>query len=82
MSDSVKLYSEVVLRSQSSLIHFVLLLAVAFPVPLAAQSNQEIKLPETLPNIADKLSHWETLGYADLCFEFLKLFVTVFIFSG
>ena len=31
-------------------------------------------LPETLPNISDKLSEWETLGYADLCFEFLKLF--------
>ena len=33
-------------------------------------------LPETLPSIADKLSKWETLGYADLCYEFLKLFAT------
>lgn len=33
-------------------------------------------LPESLPSIADKLKDWETLGYADLCFEFLKLFAT------
>jgi len=33
-------------------------------------------LPESLPSIADKLEDWESLGYADLCFEFLKLFAT------
>jgi threonine synthase len=33
-------------------------------------------LPETLPSIADKLEAWDRLGYADLCFEFLRLFAT------
>ncbi len=33
-------------------------------------------LPESLPDISDKLSSWGKLGYADLCFEFLRLFAT------
>ena len=33
-------------------------------------------LPESLPNIADRLPGWAGLGYAELCFEFLRLFAT------
>ncbi|MBK9989641.1 MAG: threonine synthase [Verrucomicrobia bacterium] len=33
-------------------------------------------LPERLPDIAAKLDGWAKLGYAELCFEFLKLFAT------
>jgi threonine synthase len=33
-------------------------------------------LPERLPDISGKLSEWAKLGYAELCFEFLKLFAT------
>ncbi|MDI1335649.1 MAG: threonine synthase [Lacunisphaera sp.] len=33
-------------------------------------------LPETLPDISGQLAKWEKLGYADLCFEFLRLFAT------
>lgn len=33
-------------------------------------------LPQKLPNLAPHLSKWETLGYADLAFEFLSLFAT------
>ena len=31
-------------------------------------------LPETLPNLGSSLEKFEGLGYADLCFEFLKHF--------
>ena len=31
-------------------------------------------LPKKLPSIAEKLPEWEKLPYAELCFEFLKLF--------
>ncbi|MBI3885470.1 MAG: threonine synthase [Opitutae bacterium] len=33
-------------------------------------------LPETLPDISGHLAGWEKLGYADLCFEFMRLFAT------
>ena len=33
-------------------------------------------VPENMPCISDKLDQWEGLSYADLCFEFLKLFAT------
>lgn len=33
-------------------------------------------LPERLPDISGRLAEWEGLGYADLCFEFLRLFAT------
>lgn len=33
-------------------------------------------LPERLPDISAKLDGWAKLGYAELCFEFLKLFAT------
>ena len=33
-------------------------------------------LPEHLPDISGQLAKWEKLGYADLCFEFLRLFAT------
>ncbi|MDI1247280.1 MAG: threonine synthase [Lacunisphaera sp.] len=33
-------------------------------------------LPEQLPDISGRLGEWEKLGYADLCFEFLRLFAT------
>ena len=33
-------------------------------------------LPEKLPDISGQLAKWEKLGYADLCFEFLRLFAT------
>ncbi|MBI2813067.1 MAG: threonine synthase [Opitutae bacterium] len=33
-------------------------------------------LPEKLPNLAAHLPQWEPLGYADLAFEFLRLFAT------
>ena len=33
-------------------------------------------LPESLPNIAERLPRWAGLDYADLCFEFLRLFAT------
>ncbi len=33
-------------------------------------------LPESLPDISDRLAAWEKLDYADLCFEFLRLFAT------
>lgn len=33
-------------------------------------------LPESLPDISGQLAKWEKLGYADLCFEFLRLFAT------
>jgi len=31
-------------------------------------------IPASIPDISGKLEQWEGLGYADLCFEFLKLF--------
>lgn len=31
-------------------------------------------VPQTLPDISNKLADWEKLSYAELCFEFLKLF--------
>ena len=31
-------------------------------------------IPASIPDISGKLEKWEGLGYADLCFEFLKLF--------
>ena len=33
-------------------------------------------LPESLPDISGQLAKWDKLGYADLCFEFLRLFAT------
>ena len=33
-------------------------------------------LPEKVPNLAAHLPQWESLGYADLAFEFLRLFAT------
>ena len=33
-------------------------------------------LPETFPSIASHLSRWQHMGYAELCFEFMKLFAT------
>ena len=33
-------------------------------------------LPETLPDLSGRLAGWERLGYADLCFEFMRLFAT------
>jgi threonine synthase len=33
-------------------------------------------LPERLPDVAGELVKWTQLGYADLCFEFLRLFAT------
>ena len=33
-------------------------------------------LPESLPDISGELAKWEKLGYADLCFEFLRRFAT------
>jgi threonine synthase len=32
-------------------------------------------LPETYPQVADRLTHWRTLNYADLAFEILSLFI-------
>ena len=31
-------------------------------------------LPETLPDLSGDLKRFEGLGYADLCFEFLRIF--------
>ena len=33
-------------------------------------------LPETLPDVSGQLNRWEGLGYAGLCFEFMRLFAT------
>ncbi|MDB6114318.1 MAG: thrC [Lacunisphaera sp.] len=33
-------------------------------------------LPEALPDISGELPKWGKLGYADLCFEFMRLFAT------
>ena len=33
-------------------------------------------LPETLPDFSDKLAVYEKLTYADLCFEFMRVFAT------
>lgn len=33
-------------------------------------------LPETMPDLSDQWRKWEGLGYADLCFEFMRLFAT------
>jgi threonine synthase len=33
-------------------------------------------LPERLPDLSGQLGEWAKLGYAELCFEFLKLFAT------
>lgn len=33
-------------------------------------------LPESLPDISGRLAGWARLGYADLCFEFMRLFAT------
>ena len=33
-------------------------------------------LPETLPDLSGRLAAWEKLGYADLCFEFMRVFAT------
>ncbi len=33
-------------------------------------------LPETLPDFSGKLGAFEKLGYADLCFEFMRVFAT------
>ncbi len=37
-------------------------------------SDGGLFVPNTLPSILDKFDSWEGLSYADLCFEFLKLF--------
>jgi len=33
-------------------------------------------LPETLPDLSGQIGRFEKLGYADLCFEFLRIFAT------
>ncbi len=33
-------------------------------------------LPVSLPDVSGELTRWEKLGYADLCFEFLRAFAT------
>ena len=33
-------------------------------------------LPETLPDFSGALGRFEGLGYAELCFEFLRVFAT------
>ncbi|HND60747.1 MAG TPA: threonine synthase [Opitutaceae bacterium] len=33
-------------------------------------------LPEQLPDLSGKLAGWAGLGYADLCFEFMRVFAT------
>lgn len=33
-------------------------------------------LPESLPDLSGQLARFEKLGYADLCFEFMRLFAT------
>ncbi len=33
-------------------------------------------LPETLPDFSGKLAAWENLSYAELCFEFMRVFAT------
>ena len=33
-------------------------------------------IPAEFPNIQDKLEYWQNLSYAELCFEFMKLFAT------
>jgi len=33
-------------------------------------------LPETLPDLSGELAGWEGLGYAELCFQFLRRFAT------
>ena len=33
-------------------------------------------LPESLPDFSGDLARWEKLGYADLCFEFMRAFAT------
>jgi len=33
-------------------------------------------LPETLPDLSGDLARFATLGYADLCFEFMRIFAT------
>lgn len=33
-------------------------------------------LPATLPDLSGRLTAWEKLGYADLCFEFMRVFAT------
>ncbi|MFI5357298.1 MAG: threonine synthase [Opitutales bacterium] len=33
-------------------------------------------LPETLPDVSPHLAAWAQLGYAELCFEFMRLFAT------
>jgi threonine synthase len=33
-------------------------------------------LPEEFPDLSPNIEHWENLSYAELCFEFFKLFAT------
>lgn len=33
-------------------------------------------LPETLPDLSGRLAAWEKLGYAELCYEFMRVFAT------
>lgn len=39
-------------------------------------SDGGLYVPEKFPQIAEKLDAWQTLSYAELCFEFMKLFAT------
>lgn len=45
-------------------------------VALGLAPDGGLYLPESLPNLEDKLRDWEGLAYPDLCFSFLKEFAT------
>ncbi|HEY3755619.1 MAG TPA: threonine synthase [Opitutaceae bacterium] len=50
--------------------------AVSFTeaVAIGLAPDGGLYLPEALPSVADRLAGWEGLGYAELCFQFLRLF--------
>jgi threonine synthase len=52
--------------------------AVAFSeaVAIGLAPDGGLYLPESLPDLSGKLEGWQALGYAELCFEFLRLFAT------
>ncbi|MBL9217248.1 MAG: threonine synthase [Opitutaceae bacterium] len=45
-------------------------------VALGLAPDGGLFLPQKLPNLAPHLAGWESLGFADLAYEFLKLFAT------
>lgn len=45
-------------------------------VALGLAPDGGLFLPESLPDLSSKLSAWSGLSYADLCFEFFKIFAT------